>query len=72
MVDLVVSFGGAHKKCSNLPGRARIEDWTVPNPRKSGSDAEPTLAAIREGRDEIDKRVFALFLDHWRNVLRTS
>jgi hypothetical protein len=29
---------------------------------------EPALEAIREDRDEIDKRVFALFLDHWRNV----
>jgi arsenate reductase len=67
-IDLVVSFGDAHKKCSNLPGRASIEDWKVRNPPASGSDAQPTLEAIREDRDEIDKRVFALFLDHWRNL----
>ncbi len=67
-IDLVVSFGQAHKKCTSLPGRARIEDWKVPNPPASGSAPEPTLAAIREDRDEIDKRVFALFLDHWRNL----
>ena len=66
-IDLVVSFGGAHKECSSLPRGARIEDWKLPNPR-AGDDAEPTLAAIREDRDEIDKRVFALFLDHWRNA----
>jgi arsenate reductase len=68
-IDLVVSFGGAHKKCSNLPGRARIADWDMANLPASSDAAEPTLAAIREDRDEIDKRVFALFLDHWRNVL---
>ncbi len=68
-IDLVVSFGEAHKQCSNLPGRARIEAWKVPNPPASDSDTQPTLEAIREDRDEIDKRVFALFLDHWRNVL---
>jgi len=66
-IDLVVSFGGAHKECSNLPGRARIEDWRLSNPRAS-ADTEATLAAIRDDRDEIDKRVFALFLDHWRNA----
>ena len=67
-IDLVVSFGEAHKKCSNLPGRANVENWKVPIHPASGSDAQPTLEAIREDRDEIDKRVFALFLDHWRNL----
>jgi SAM-dependent methyltransferase len=67
-VDLVVSFDDAHKKCSNLPGRASVENWNVPNHPASGGDDQPTLKAIRENRDEIDKRVFALFLDHWRNV----
>ena len=67
-IDLVVSFDDAHKKCSNLPGRANVENWSVPNHPASGGDEQPTLKAIRENRDEIDKRVFALFLDHWRNV----
>jgi arsenate reductase len=67
-IDLVVSFGEAHKKCLNLPGNARIEDWGVSRSPASSSDADPALEAIREDRDEIDKRVFALFLDHWRNV----
>jgi arsenate reductase len=66
-IDLVVSFGGAHKKCSNLPGRAKIADWNMTNTKPSSDAAEPRLAAIRQDRDEIDKRVFALFLDHWRN-----
>jgi arsenate reductase len=67
-IDLVVSFDDAHKKCSNLPGRASVENWNVPNHPAGGGDDQPTIKAIRENRDEIDKRVFALFLDHWRNI----
>ena len=67
-IDLVVSFDEAHKNCSNLPGRANVENWNVPNHPASGSGEQSTLKAIRENRDEIDKRVFALFLDHWRNI----
>ena len=67
-IDLIVSFCGAHKKCSNLPRRVGIEDWRVPKLRPGGEGPEPPLEAIREVRDEIDKRVFALFLDHWRNI----
>ena len=63
-IDLVVSFGDAHKKCSNLPGRAKIENWPLKTPQPDRSD----VALAREERDEINKRVFALFLDHWRNV----
>jgi len=67
-IDLVVSFDEAHKQCLNLPGRARIEEWKVPNSPVNSAASKPNLTAIREDRDEIDKRVFALFLDHWRNV----
>jgi arsenate reductase (thioredoxin) len=67
-IDLVVSFGDAHKKCSNLPDRAKIENWRLPTRQKADDESTPALAATREDRDEIDKRVFALFLDHWRNV----
>jgi len=67
-IDLVVSFGDAHKKCSNLPGHAKIENWRLPTHQNAGDESTPALAATREDRDEIDKRVFALFLDHWRNV----
>lgn len=67
-IDLVVSFGDAHKKCSNLPGRAKIENWPAPEEFTSEKGSTPELSAIRDERDEIDKRVFALFLDHWRNI----
>ena len=71
-IDLVVSFDDAHKKCANLPGRVHIERWQISPASQSGADAAPNLSAIRARRDEIDKRVFALFLDHWRNIPRTS
>ena len=63
-IDLVVAFDDAHKKCSNLPGRAKIENWRLKARQPDRSDA----VAAREECDEINKRVFALFLDHWRNV----
>jgi len=67
-IDLVVSFGDAHKKCSSLPGRVKIESWPAPEKFSSEKGSTPELSAIRDERDEIDKRVFALFLDHWRNI----
>jgi arsenate reductase len=68
-IDLIVSFGEADKQCNNLPGRAKIERWPVPSVFHSARGSAPALSAIREQRDEIDKRVFALFLDHWRNAI---
>jgi protein-tyrosine-phosphatase len=67
-IDLVVSFGDAHKKCTNLPGRAKIENWPASAEFGSEKGSTPELSIIRDKRDEIDKRVFALFLDHWRNI----
>lgn len=66
-VDLVVSFDGADRRCDRLPKRARIARWPIA-PVPAGLD----LSAIRSRRDEIDRRVFALFLDHWRNTPRPS
>lgn len=71
-IDLVVSFDDAHKQCANLPGRVRIERWPISAALQAPGEAASTLSAIRDRRDEIDRRVFALFLDHWRNVRRTS
>jgi arsenate reductase len=64
-IELVVSFGDADKRCDRLPGKAKIARWPI-----AGVAADPDLPAIRARRDEIDKRVFALFLDHWRNTPR--
>jgi len=66
-IDLVVSFGDAHKKC-NLPERAKVESWPIPSEVKSEESEGENGDALREERDKIEKRVFALFMDYWRNV----
>jgi arsenate reductase (thioredoxin) len=68
-IDLVVSFGDAHKQCGNLPGRVKIESWPFPSTCRSASGDVSELSTLRDERDAIDKRVFALFLDHWRNPI---
>jgi hypothetical protein len=40
----------------------------VSNELKPEQASFAPISAIRDERDEIDKRVFALFLDHWRNT----
>jgi arsenate reductase len=67
-IDLVVSFNDADKKCETLPARAKIERWPVASAENGGHDAAPSLNHYRVHRDEIDKRVFALFMDYWRNI----
>jgi arsenate reductase len=67
-IDLVVSFGNAHERCRSLPRKAKVERWLIPNPMGASGESSADLSAYRRGRDEIDKRVAALFLDHWRNV----
>jgi arsenate reductase (thioredoxin) len=71
-IDLVVSIDDAHEQCANLPGRAHIERWPISPVRHSAGESVSSLTTLRDRRDEIDKRVFALFLDHWRNLPRTS
>jgi arsenate reductase (thioredoxin) len=71
-IDLVVSFGDAHKRCANLPGGVNVERWPIAAAPAADLDDASSLSAIRNRRDEIDKRVCALFLDHWRNAPRTS
>ena len=67
-IDLVVSFADADKKCGTLPTKAKIERWSVPNPAETRGGEAGALSVLRKDRDEIDKRVSALFLDYWRNV----
>jgi protein-tyrosine-phosphatase len=68
-IDLVVSFGDAHEKCRSLPSKAKVEKWAIPNPMRAQGQSSAPLTAYRKGRDEIDKRVAALFLDHWRHLV---
>jgi arsenate reductase len=67
-IDLVVSFEDADKKCGTLPAKVKIERWSVPNSSGTKSGDAATMSVLRKDRDEIDKRVSALFLDYWRNI----
>jgi arsenate reductase (thioredoxin) len=67
-IDLVVSFGDAHEQCRSLPSKAKVEKWPIPNPMRAPGESSAVLSEYRRGRDEIDKRVAALFLDHWRHT----
>jgi arsenate reductase len=67
-IDLVVSFGDAHEQCRSLPSKAKVEKWSISNPMRTAGESSAVLSEYRRGRDEIDKRVAALFLDHWRHL----
>ena len=66
-IDLVISFEGADKRCGSLPKRTKVENWSIPALGFSDLSSPATLTKYRHERDEINKRVFALFLDYWRN-----
>ena len=68
-IDLVVSFGDAHKQCTSLPGRAKVESWPIAAEPKNQSTDSEELDKLRQERSDIQKRVFALFMDYWRNVI---
>jgi protein-tyrosine-phosphatase len=67
-IDLVVSFAGADKKCTALPRKAKVEQWVIPTSTATINNDSPGISTLRQERDEINKRVFALFMDYWRNV----
>lgn len=66
-IDLVISFEGADKRCSSLPKRTKVENWSIPALGLSNISSPASLTKYRHQRDEINKRVFALFMDYWRN-----
>lgn len=64
-VDLIVWLGEAQETHAVFSSRAIERTWSVADPRQEpGSN----LQSFRSVRDEIDKRVAALFLDYWRNI----
>ena len=66
-IDLIVSFAGADKKCAALPARAKVKQWAIASSKAQNNDFA-ALSTLREERDEINKRVSALFMDYWRNL----
>lgn len=67
-IDLIVSFAGADKNCAALPTRAKVKQWAIASSRAAQNNDFAALSTLREERDEINKRVFALFMDYWRNL----
>lgn len=67
-IDLVVALGEANEKCPPLPARVRVEHWSIPQPGETAPKEASAEALLRYVRDEIDKKVAALFLDYWRNL----
>jgi arsenate reductase len=67
-IDFVVSFGNASAECIALPAKAKIKHWPIANPARAAAESTSALSPYRQGRDEVDRRICALFLDHWRNV----
>ena len=66
-IDLVISFEGADKKGGLLPTKIKVENWSLPAPDSMAGNSPASLTKYRHQRDEINKRVFALFMDYWRN-----
>ncbi len=60
-LDYVITLcGDAADQCPAVPG-ARTEHWNLPDPARAGGSEEERLAAFRTIRDEIERRVAALF-----------
>ena len=68
-IDLVVSFADADKRCPALPKQAIIARWPLSSAAKAETAESPRIEDLRQRRDEIDKQVSALFMDHWRNII---
>ena len=67
-IDLVVALGESEGVWPSLPPKTRLVHWAIPDARRIAEGETPLRVALRFMRDEIDKEVAALFLDHWRNV----
>jgi arsenate reductase len=67
-IDLVVALGAAKEKCPKFPPKARVEHWALPDPQPAVGEERSGQMLFRYIRDEIDKKVAALFLDYWRNL----
>jgi arsenate reductase len=67
-IHLVVALGEVKERCPVFPLKIRLEHWSVPDPVRVTGGEIAIRAVFRSFRDEIDKKVAAMFLDHWRNV----
>jgi arsenate reductase len=64
-VDTVVTLCG-EEECPVFLGRARRLHWGLPDPAAAGGDEAARLDAFRQIRDELRKRLKALFQEFTR------
>jgi arsenate reductase (thioredoxin) len=69
-IDLVVALGETGAPCPVLPAGTRFIHWPIPDAYRIAESEAPLRAVFRFIRDELEKNVAALFLDHWRNGAR--
>ncbi len=67
-IDLVITLSPEMKQQRPpLSAKARLVHWAIPDAKRTSGEEAAINAVYRHMRDEIDKRVAALFLDYWRN-----
>jgi arsenate reductase len=61
-IDTVITLcGDAAERCPVFPSAARREHWALPDPARAEGPEESVLEVFREVRDEVERRVQALF-----------
>lgn len=64
-VDTVVTLcGDAAERCPVWPGGVERIHWALPDPARAAGSEEEILFVFRSVRDEIERRVRALFAAH--------
>jgi arsenate reductase len=64
-MDLIIALGVPRNSLPIVSSRTRLKIWDIADPRR---EPEANLQTFQRVRDEIDNRVGALFLDHWRSI----
>jgi protein-tyrosine-phosphatase len=70
-IDLAITLSPEIKEnCPGLPQRTKVVHWSLPDTKNARGGDAAMNAVFRYMRDEIDKKVAALFLDYWRNAAK--
>ena len=68
-VDLAITLSSEIKEnWPPLPQRTKVVHWSLPDTKNTRGGDAAMNEVFRYVRDEIDKKVAALFLDYWQNV----
>lgn len=67
-IDLAITLSPEiRENCPALPRRTKILHWSLPDTKNARGGDAAMNAVFRYMRDEIDRKVAALFLDYWRS-----